>query len=55
MARVLSQDLIFNTCTIEVFIISMLPCFSAYNNTDMTVDKVALLLISFVGFAIIFQ
>ena len=55
LSRVLSSDIIFNTCTIEVFIVNLLPPFAVYSNTTFGKRKLVLLLISLAGFVVIFH
>jgi len=55
MSRVLSADLIANTCTIEMFMVSILTCLISARSQQLSLSKLLLVCVSIAGFALFIQ
>jgi hypothetical protein len=55
MSRVISCDLIANTCTIEMFMVSILTCLIGARSNQLTLTKLLLACVSIAGFALFIQ
>ena len=52
MSRVLSSDIISNTCTIEMFMVSILTCLVGVQKNTINLTKIVLVLLSISGFVL---